>query len=70
MGRSDLLYRGSREVAGWHSTPKPSPRIPFACGRKNRIEFGYVFARDLEFNDELTSVSLDVSLVFRLGTDY
>jgi hypothetical protein len=70
LGDDVLTYRDLRLVVGWHSTPKPPPGIPYARGRKNRIEIGYAFSRELEFDDDVSSVDLNDSFLFRLSSDY
>ena len=70
FGDDVLTYRDLRLVCGWRSTPKPPPGIPFARGRKNRIEFGYAFSRELEFDNENANVDLGDSFLFRIGTEY
>ncbi len=72
VGTTDdiLTYRDLRIVAGLKSTPTGPRGVPFVRGRKNTLEFGFVFDRDLEFNNESTSVSLDNAFLIRIGTDY
>ncbi|MEM9409579.1 MAG: DUF6268 family outer membrane beta-barrel protein [Planctomycetota bacterium] len=70
FGDDTLTYSDLRLVTGWRSTPRSPVNAPFVRGRKNFVEFGYSFSRDLEFNDELTTISLDDAFLFRLGTEY
>lgn len=70
-GENDrLTYGDLRLVAGWQSTPRGEPGVPYVRGRKYNVEIGYVFSRDLEFNQEQTEISLDDAWLIRLETRY
>jgi hypothetical protein len=52
-GRDDLLtYRDLRLLFGWENIPpRPHPLRPPALGRRLQVEAGWVFGRELEFED-------------------
>ncbi|MEE2640720.1 MAG: DUF6268 family outer membrane beta-barrel protein [Planctomycetota bacterium] len=65
-----LTYGDWRVTAGWRVTPRGEPGVPFVRGRKLNLELGYVFSRDLEFNQEQTTVPLADAWMIRLDTRY
>ncbi|MEC9091767.1 MAG: DUF6268 family outer membrane beta-barrel protein [Planctomycetota bacterium] len=65
-----LTYRDWRLFAGWQSVPKPKDGAPYAKGRRYQMEFGYVFSRELELNQEQDQVNLDNAFLLRLATTY
>ena len=65
-----LTYRDLRLVAGWQSQPTGQPGIPYVRGRKYNLELGYVFSRELEFNQDQTQRALDDAWMIRLESRY
>lgn len=68
-GSDDQLSYGDwRATIGWESRPSAPVNAPFVLGRKYSAEFGYVFSRDLEFDDRNQEISLDDAVMFRIST--
>ncbi len=65
FSRDELTYGDWRVVLGWESVPTPELGRPATRGRKVSGEIGYVFARDLEFNGEATTIDLDDTWIVR-----
>ncbi|WP_166830844.1 DUF6268 family outer membrane beta-barrel protein [Thalassoroseus pseudoceratinae] len=59
-GQHDQLTYGDwRLVVGVESVPRVVPGVPFQRGHKIGLEVGYSFARDLEFQSDRPTISLD-----------
>ena len=70
-GTDDQVSYGDwRATIGWQSRPSAPVNAPFVLGRKYSAEFGYVFSRDLEFDDRNREVSLDDAVMFRISTQW
>lgn len=54
-----LTYGDVRAVIGWESVPTPEPGMPFARGRQLRLEAGYAFSRDFEWESDEAKIPLD-----------
>ncbi|MAT97870.1 MAG: hypothetical protein CL608_12060 [Anaerolineaceae bacterium] len=55
---NQITYSDWRLVMGWESTPLAPPGVRFAPGTRLKIETGFVFARELEFERFRRNVSL------------
>ena len=65
-GRQDQLTYGDwRVVLGWESVPRVEPGVPFQRGRKLGCEVGYSFAREIEFERDSATISLDDTLLLQ-----
>lgn len=65
-----LTYKDLRVVLGWESRPKASAGMPFALGRTLRLELGYVFSREFEFERETRVEDLGDGLVMGFSTKF
>ncbi len=65
-----LTYKDLRAVVGWESRPKASAGMPFALGRTLRMELGYVFSREFEFERETRVEPLGDGLVAGISAKF
>lgn len=65
-----LTYKDLRAVLGWESRPTASAGMPFAFGKTMRVELGYVFSRELEFEYETRVEDLDDGFMIGFSAKY
>ncbi len=65
-----LTYKDLRIVIGWESRPSASAGMPFALGKTMRVELGYAFSRELEFENETRVEDLDDGLMLGISTKF
>ena len=65
-----LTYKDIRVVIGWESRPASAANLPFAPGKTTQAEIGYVFSRELEFDDESRVEPLVDSFMFGVSTKF
>ena len=70
VGDDRLTYKDLRVVVGWESRPSASAGRPFALGKTILVEIGYVFSRELEFENETRGEDLDDGFVIGVATKF
>lgn len=65
-----ITYKDLRAVIGWESRPSASAGMPFAFGKTMRLEAGYVFSRELEYEYETRVKDLDDGLMLGVSAKY
>ena len=65
-----LTYSDLRIVFGWESRPAGSSGMPFVRGKTTQFELGYVFSRQLEFEQDTRQEFLGDALMLSLSTKF
>lgn len=65
-----LTYSDLRVVLGLESRPAGSSGMPFVRGKTMQLELGYVFSRELEFEQETRRESLGDALMLSFSTKF
>ncbi|MDB4386148.1 DUF6268 family outer membrane beta-barrel protein [bacterium] len=65
-----LTYSDLRVVLGLESRPAGSSGMPFVRGKTMQLELGYVFSRELEFEQETRQESLGDALMLSFSTKF